>query len=397
MNATLRIAIQVESNRAHGRRLLEGIAAAALSHDNWRLEMVAPERLSDPAEVARFDGLVVRVMDDATERAILRARRPAVDTYGRSDSGPIPFVRLDDAAIAALAARCFAEHRFLRCAYCGFPGLRFSEARGRAFASAVARAGGTCAVYGGGAPMPETAVRGERYDRTADAAPLRRWVRSLPKPSAVFCCNDLRAYQLLVACAAERIGVPRELAVLGADNDTMLCMFSNPPLSSIENGPEEMGRRVVGMLAAQIAEPGAAPPESVRHAPRAVIERGSTDAFSVRTPWLSDALVFIRRRLGDGISAADVVRRVGYSHTTVDKVFRAELGTSVQREILRQRRERACRLLRETDRTAASIAAECGYPSAQYFAHRFAAHFGMTPDAWRKRAPDAGPGGAPAR
>ena len=51
---------------------------------------------------------------------------------------------------------------------------------------------------------------------------------------------------------------------------------------------------------------------------------------------------------------------------------------------MRERMDRACRLLRETDRTAASIAAECGYPSAQYFAHVFAAKFRTTPDHWRR-------------
>ena len=105
----------------------------------------------------------------------------------------------------------------------------------------------------------------------------------------------------------------------------------------------------------------------------------------MKTPWLSDALVYIRRHLGEGISADDVIARLGYSHTTVGKAFRAELGLSIQQEIIRQRRERACRLLRETNRTAADIAAECGYPSAQYFAHIFAEHFGITPDVWRKR------------
>ena len=53
--------------------------------------------------------------------------------------------------------------------------------------------------------------------------------------------------------------------------------------------------------------------------------------------------------------------------------------------IIRQRRERACRLLKETTMTAAEIASACGYPSAQYFAHIFAEHYGITPDVWRRR------------
>ena len=81
--------------------------------------------------------------------------------------------------------------------------------------------------------------------------------------------------------------------------------------------------------------------------------------------------------------ANDVIAHLGYSHTTVGKVFRKELGMSVQQEIIRYRRESACRMLMETSLTAAEIASECGYPSPQYFAHMFSAHFGTTPEKWR--------------
>ena len=39
---------------------------------------------------------------------------------------------------------------------------------------------------------------------------------------------------------------------------------------------------------------------------------------------------------------------------------------------------------RETDHSAASIAAACGYASAQYFAHVFATVYNQTPNDWRK-------------
>ena len=386
MKRPLRIAVQIETNRAHGRALLEGIGDYALARTEWRLEAVEPSALTDAETLRRFDGFIVRVMDDRTAAALLKTGKPVIDTYGRNDTGEIPFIRLDDAAIAKMAARCFDEHRFVRCAYCGFPGLRFSEARGKAFRAAIEAAGGECAIYGGGDRMKETVVRKERLDAAADAVALRRWARSLPKPVAVFCCNDLRAYHLLVACADDGIDVPREMAILGADDDKVLCTFSNPPLSSIDTNPVELGRTAARMLDEAIAarSKGSHHPDCVLHPPRRVVERTSTAFYQVRTPWLSDALVIIRRRLGDGLNASELCRRLGYSHTTVNKAFRDEIGVSIQQYIMRQRRERACRLLLETERTAASIAKECGYPSAQYFAHAFAAHFGTTPEKWRR-------------
>lgn len=386
MEKSIRIAVQVETNRAHGRALIEGIADYTLAVTGWRLQSVEPESLAVASNLKLFDGFIVRVMDDRTADALVKSRKPVIDTYGRSDIGDIPFIRLDDAAIARLAAECFAEHRYFRCAFCGFPGLRFSDARGAAFASDITARGAVCDIYTDSrSRMKETSVRNERMGGASDAESLRKWIRSLPKPVAVFCCNDIRAFHLLNACADENIDVPREVSVLGVDNDKMLCTFSNPPLSSIDTDPFSLGHKAASMLDGLFSVPAAKLPAATLHKPRRVVERASTEFFPTKTPWLSDALVYIKRHLGEGISADDVIAHLGYSHTTVGKVFRQEVGTSVQQEIIRQRRERACRLLKETSLTAAKIAEKCGYPSAQYFAHRFSARFGVTPDAWRRQ------------
>ena len=142
---------------------------------------------------------------------------------------------------------------------------------------------------------------------------------------------------------------------------------------------------IAAMLAGLMSKPKAKIPLATLHGYCKVVERTSTEFFPTKTPWLSNALVFIRRHLNDGISAKDVIAHLGYSHTTVSKVFRNEIGSSIQQEIIRLRFEQACRLLKETTRTAADIAAECGYPSAQYFAHLFSAKFDMTPDVWRRK------------
>lgn len=385
MQKSFTIAVQVETNRAHGRALLEGIADYALTLSDWRIEAVEPSALVNPANLRRYDGFIVRVMDDRTATALARSRKPVIDTYGRVDSSPIPFIRLDDAAIAKCADDCFAEHRYTRCAFCGFKGLRFSEARGKAFKEAVLARGGTCEIYDSGATrLKETAVRNERMDASRDDTSLRRWIRGLRKPTAVFCCNDLRAFQLLKACSDVGISVPSDVAVLGVDNDKVLCTFTHPPLSSIDTNAFLLGQTAAKMLDGLLKTPKEVPPPATLHRPQRVVERISTEFYPMNTPWLSDALVYIRRNLGRGVSASDVIAHLGYSHTTVNNAFRRELGSSVQQEIIRQRRERACRLLKETSRTAADIAMECGYPSAQYFAHRFSAEFGITPDVWRR-------------
>ncbi len=384
MKKLIQIGVQVERSRAHGRRLVEGLAEFARAQYDWRLTLLEPERLGDPATLARFDGFIVRVMDDATSRALHAGNRPVVDVYGRLVHSPFTTLRLDDTAIAQMAAAFYADRLYRSVAACGYPGVRFADARAAAFAAASAARGIPCHLFVDGTrgTITDTFFREEQADEVPDAAALRAWLADLPRPTAVFCCNDIRAFQLMKVCEAMEIRVPRDIAILGVDNDTLLCTFSTTPISSIETNPYALGRRA-GELLAELLEHPDNPPRTILHPPCRVIERASTDAFQFSIPWLSDAVVFIRRNLAKGINAADVVRHLGYSHTTVNNAFRGELGTTVQQEIIHQRLSRACRLLKETHDTAAEISAQTGFKNPQYFSKVFAEAFDTTPDVWR--------------
>lgn len=385
MRKLLQIGVQVERSRAHGRTLLEGLAEYARSQYDWRLTLLEPEQLTDAATLARFDGFIARVMDDASSKALLATGRPVVDVYGRLARNPFTTLRLDDEAIAQKAADFYADRLYLSVASCGYPGLRFSDARDAAFAAEAAERGIPCRIFDGKTrgQVKDTFFREEQTGEVPDAAALGDWLVSLPRPTAIFCCNDIRAFQLMKVCEALGIRVPQDVAVLGVDNDTLLCTFTASPLSSIDTNPFALGQRAGELLAELLAHPGKAP-RTYLHPPCRVIERASTDAFQFTTPWLSDAIVFIRRNLGKGINASDVVRHLGYSHTTVNNAFRYELGTTIQQEIIHQRLTFACRLLKETTAPAAQIAGEAGFQTPQYFSKVFSEAFGQTPDAWRK-------------
>lgn len=119
--------------------------------------------------------------------------------------------------------------------------------------------------------------------------------------------------------------------------------------------------------------------------PKKVVERMSTDAYPFKTPWLGDAVRYIRRNFAKGVTAKEVDAFIGYSHPKVNQVFNEELGHTVKKEILLQRSRHACSLLRETNCTIGEIAMRCGFQRVQYFVSSFAEEFKMTPEAWRKR------------
>ena len=244
------------------------------------------------------------------ERALRRMRKPVVDVfYGKRREG-FGVADLDNVAIGKMAAEHFMSRGFREFAYCGYNGINFSDVRRTAFARAVEQAGFACRMFNSGKSdlkdFSENVVKGERYaPRSDEAKAIRSWLRKLPKPIAVFCSHDLRAHQVLALCQDEGISVPQEVAILGVDDDAILCGFTMPTLSSIDPNGFETGREAVRIAREMLRDPKARsmPPQSFVK-PLRLIVRESTEVYPIDPPWLSDALVFINRNAANGISLA---------------------------------------------------------------------------------------------
>ena len=374
------IAVMIETSRAYGRALMEGIAAFAQKSGDWKLRSLANGCLA--AETLRnYDGLIVRLADRRVAAAIKAARLPAVDVYGdrpRTNAKPIPIADGDHRLTGSMAAEFFLKRGFRNFAWCGVDGLSFSDQRGRGFCDALVAKGFTPIRYTRPRRIrsDSSLFYDERLDRIPDAGELARWLRTLPHPTAVFCCHDYRAYQLMLVASDLGIRIPRELSVLGVDNDTTLCSFAPVPISSIDPNAFQVGFTAARMLQ-DVMDGRHAVSSSVE--PSRIVERESTEFIPVETPWLSDALMFIEKNYAHGISAADVIRITGRSSTFAERIFRQKTGLPIQTYLTRVRMAEAVRLLTTTDKMVKEIALLCGYRSAQYFCRAFAAYHGRQP------------------
>lgn len=374
------IAVMIETSRAYGRALMEGIAAFAQKSGDWKLRSLANGRIT-AAALRDYDGLIVRLADSKVAAAIKAAKIPTVDVYGdrpRTDARSIPVADGNHLLTGSMAAEFFLKRGFRNFAWCGVDGLNFSDRRGRGFCDALEAAGFTPIRY-----VRPRRIRSdsslfydERLDRIPDAGELARWLHTLPQPAAVFCCHDYRAYQLMQVASDLGIRIPHELAVLGVDNDTTLCSFAPVPISSIDPNAFRVGFMAARML--QDTMDGR-PVVSSSVEPLRIVERESTEFIPVETPWLSDALMFIEKNYVRGISAADVIRTTGRSSTFAERIFRQKTGFSIQSYLTRTRMAEAVRLLTTTDKMVKEIALLCGYRSAQYFCRAFAAFHGRRP------------------
>lgn len=380
-----KIGILVERARAYGRGLCEGIASRAHLYGDWALEFIDGDSLRRAKHLKSFDGFVARVIDDRTGNALARTGRPVVDVFFDRRRPGFAVVESDHAQIGSLAAEHFMSRRFTNFAFCGYGG-GYSLARFSGFRDRLLMAGFDVSPFTTGSRyvFDETAVITERVGRVDDEAKLLRWVRGLPKPVGVFCAHDYRAWQLLKICMDAEIGVPGDVAILGVDNDLILCGFSTPMLSSIDPDSFAIGEAAAETLRSMLAsEAVASSPPMVTVPPRGVVVRESTETYPIRPAWISDALVYIGRHAVDGITASDVFAHIGLSHTIVDRAFRETLGTTVQKTIQRTRLESAVKLLRDTSLPISEIASRTGFSSPIYFNLAFKKRFGHPPSSLR--------------
>jgi len=409
MDNILRIGLLVERSRAFGRALCEGVVTYAQNRP-WEIRYLEPDDLR-ARHRADFDGYIARVTTDAIARALAATGKPVVDVFYNLPDYGFAIVKEKHEAIGRLAAEHFIDRRFKHFAYCPYGAGKTSVYCRTAFAQRLRREGFSCDVFASASeiayPTDDREIIGNRIARPKDAPALGRWLAKLPKPVAIFCPDDLRAWQVLEACITQSLSIPSDVAVLGLDNDILICGGTRPMLSSIDPNTREIGRVAAETLEGMMekAKGGSREAEQMNISkstvqprtsnlqphkplvrqvePTGVIARASTEIYPLDPPWLSDVLVFISREARHGISARDVFAKFNRSHTAISRAFARELGTTVQKEIARARLETACGLLRTTALELAEIARLSGFASLTYFMHAFTAAFRTPPGEWR--------------
>ena len=295
----------------------------------------------------------------------------------RQRASRVAFIATDSEAIGNRAAEYLVgqgEYRsfaFIR----SVPEWGWSKRREGAFRRTLLKHGKACRVY------PDDAVSGVT---AGEQRRLAAWLRALPKPAAVFAACDRRAEQVLEVSRLASLRVPDEIALLGVDNETIICTHSRPTLSSIEPDFEEGGFQAALYLD-RIMRGLIRNPVTVRCNVRQVVGRGSTAPSSPSGRLVQKACEFIRGKACEGIGAADVARHLGVSRRLADLRFRQLQGRSVLEAIQEVRLERVTALLRTTTLEIGTIGGLCGYQTENYLKQRFKKAFGLTMRDYRKR------------
>jgi len=319
---------------------------------------------------------------------ILANPAPTVEISLVRDDIDVPRVAADNQRIGRLAAGHFVERGFRHCLWVPFQDDVPNRERRGGFRQGLEEAGLSTREL----PTSHWEVG---PDGSRNWAARRRIVSEelgrLPKPLAVFCYNDCVAADIIAACDQAGIAVPDEVAVLGVDNDAMLCESINTPLSSVRHDLDGMAYEAAALLD-RLMDGGEPPGEITRVPPKGIATRRSTDIVAVNNRKVARALRFIWDHYARStLAVPDVAEAVGIHRRVLEKAFRAERGHGINEELIQARLRAVVNRLETTDLSVTDIASQTGYTRPNHLFRTFRKHYGMSPREYRAEAREAGP------
>lgn len=341
------------------------------------------------------DGIICQIYDDRLARVYRETGKPVVELFESRGKSEFPRILPDDIATGEMAAKHFLERGFRHFAFFGAPWMRWSGEREVGFHREIRRAyqerdgaqendhsrlNFTMTSYSSPGESGAAAFAGSHERR---AAAMSDWLRSLPKPVALFAANDLWGFELLQAARESGLHVPEDIAILGVDNEELLCEIAHPPLSSIRIGAEQIGRRAVTLLDDLLRGKSAGADASLVP-PTEVVTRQSTDVLAVEDADVALALRHIRQHAIEGLSVKELLNEIPVNRRTLERRFVSVLGHTPLEEIRRVRLDRAKALL-QTDLPIYEVATRSGFATPEYLATSFSQAMGMTPTRYRRQ------------
>lgn len=271
-----------------------------------------------------------------------------------------------------LAAQYFKKKLFVNYAFFGVRGIIWSEERCSGFKEIVATKGNRFSIF---EVEPQ-----ETFDRAGVIA----WLEGLPKPVALFCCDDAHALYITETCKMAGLRIPEDISLLGVDNDDLLCGISDPPISSVELDVERGGYETCAMLHKQIIEKTRNPFNVVIN-PVKVVQRESTRLYNIKDQNVSKIVDYIDANYNSDIDISKILSQVPLSRRSIETKFRKEMGTTIYQYILLNRVEHLANLLLTTDRPVSEIADEVGFSDSGNFSRVFRKVKGCSPQEFRQK------------
>jgi LacI family transcriptional regulator len=377
-----KIMIIIDTSRASGRKFLAGAERYISSLADWEVYLQPPDYLQKRSPgfdydypLEKLDGLLIR--DAVNTVRIMNINVPKVINDTQRELIPqTSTIITDSVKIGQRAAEYFLSLGFKHFAFCGFQEFAWSQKRCDEFKKIVMNQGGKTFFDFENEYLTHHQSVIERWK-------ISEWLKRLPRPVCVFACNDDRAISVLEACKIASLSVPEEVAVLGVDNDELMCNLSSPSLSSIELDFERVGFLAAEHLDKLIQKKSKI--KIIHVSPVEIIERRSTDILAISDEEVVSALIFIRCNYRKPIQIIDVVNATCLSKRELEKRFKRLLKKTIKHEIERLRIELIKKKLLNSSQSIYQIASELEFTDPEHFSRYFRNATGQAPSQFRRK------------
>lgn len=363
------------------RGLLSGICSYGHTKIRWNfhLEQI-PQNGIVSAKRIQPDGILAFCYDEEFAARIKKLNIPAVNLSSQGEKSALPTVRIDNKAVGVHAAKHLLDRGFDNYAVCGRVDKNLFFNRNKSFENTVMQAGYPCHKLSPW-PVANNNSNGKQPEK------ILRWLRQLPKPLALFAYSDMMAISMVTACVQAGLKVPDDVAVLGTDNDEIMCQLTTPPVSSVSLPHEQIGYSAAALLDKLMTQKQHLKPEEMEQLfpPTHVVTRASTDIIAVNDSKVAKALRYIRENRDKPIDVEDVVKTARMSRRGLELRFTRAINQTIFSQIRSAHIHQASFLLRKTNWTIEHIADESGFNSGARLWNVFHRQTGMTPGEYRKQ------------
>jgi LacI family transcriptional regulator len=381
----VRLILLTDFTESFSYYLLKGVLAYSRRHNPWVVCRMPPsyklmngiEGVVTWAKKWHADAIIGRF--DNTDDVDLFRRNGivAVAQDYRQRFANIPNITGNYLKTGRMGAEYFISKGFRNFAFYGYRGTVWSTERCNGFFETVREYG-----YGENFLVYQEDTLDNLWSNTV--SPLLAWLKSLPRPTALMAGDDNQGNRIMEICKVTNIGVPDEIAVLGVDNDEMICNLSDPPLSSISLNVAQGGYETAEMID-RLLNKGESDYKNVVLQPISIVERMSTDFYSTDDAQIQAALHYIHQNLNNDISVSDILKQVPLSRRLLEIRFKEVTKQTIYKYISDLRMERFAQLLLANDSPIGDVANSIGIHNLKNVSRNFKALKGMSPAEYRKQ------------
>ncbi|WP_315085929.1 DNA-binding transcriptional regulator [Bacteroides heparinolyticus] len=383
----IRLILLSDFTESFSYNLLKGVLAYSKSHEPWVVCRMPPsykftygiEGVLKWAKTWQADAIIGRFDNEDNVELFRQHGIIAIAQDYKARFENIPNITGDYRKTGKMAAEFFLNKGFQHFAFYGYRDTVWSQERCEGFYECIAERG-----FGNNFHAYQEQSLDDLW--FYEAPPLLSWLKSLPHPTALMACDDNQGNRITEICKVNNIKVPDKIAILGVDNDEIICNLSDPPLSSISHNIVRGGFEAAELIDRLLndEENNRQDMQDVVIQPINIVNRLSTDFYSTTDMHIHTALKYIHQNIASDITVSDIVKQVPLSRRLLEIRFKQITQQSIHKYIFNLRMERFAQLLLASDAPIADVAEQVGINNLKNLSRQFKILKKVSPNEYRK-------------